>query len=251
MGISEIIVTAAFVAVLGLLIFVKRGLQRGQQSFSLRRLLPFQALRRQVGMSLESGDPPLFALGRGALQGSGGMASIASLQLLQELTESSGRGQVTPQVFVGAATLLPIAQDTVRRAAEEGAESQEQEASVRFVAEDAFPIAYAAGTANAIDRESVVSSIAMGRFGQELALIGEAASRRGVEQLMGSDDPEAIAIAYASTENHLLGEELYVAGAYLRETDWDLAAVRTQDILRWLLIIAIIAAAILQIVDLI
>lgn len=251
MGVVELITAATFLLGLVIMVALMRCVESGGERLPLRPLPALQALRRQVGMALESGYPPLFALGRGALHTSAGPASVAGTQLLQELAESSGRGQLTPQVTVGAATLLPIAEESLRRALDESQEAEGDQTNVRFIAEDVFPFTYAAGTADAIERENIVSTIAVGRFGSELAIIAEAANQRGVEQLMGSDDPAAIAIAFAATENSLWGEEIFAAGAYLRENAWGIAAVRTQDILRWLLIIASLGAALIHILDLV
>lgn len=246
MGISELIVAATFFSVFAALAIVRRQIERGQQTYSLRSLTAFNALRRQVGMALESGRPPLLALGRGALHTTAGPVSVAGLQVLHELAEGTGRGQLTPQVMIGAATLLPVAQDDLNRVADESVERHENINSVQFIADESFPFTYAAGTSSHIEREAPVASIAVGHFGSEIALIGEAASRNGIEQIMGSDDPTAIAISVATTENSLWGEELFAAGAYLRQAPWDLAAIRIQDLLRWFLIAALLVATIVH-----
>jgi hypothetical protein len=170
---------------------------------------------------------------------------------LREVAETIGQGELTPQVTVGAATLLPIAQDALRRVAEIGGQPQGYDPSdVQFMADDAFPFAYAAGTGEFIERGQIGTNIAVGRFGAELAIIGEAAVRDNIEQVMGSDDPSAIAIALASTENSLLGEEIFVAGAYLRGSATYLASVQVQDGLRWLLVLALLVAALLRLLGL-
>lgn len=246
MSLSELIVVAVFIIVVGALVAVRRHIETGGQTVALRQLVAFRALRRQLGMALESGRPPLFALGRGELHTTAGPVSVAGLQILQELVETSGRGQLTPQVMIGAATLLPIAQDSLRRETEEDLVPQGGVSNFQFVADEAFPFTFAAGTGASIERKEAIASIAVGRFGQEIAIIGEAAQRSGMEQVMGSDDPAAIAISVASTENTLWGEEVFASGAYLRQTSWDLAAVRVQDILRWLLIAALLLGAIVN-----
>jgi hypothetical protein len=51
---------------------------------------------------------------------------------------------------------------------------------------------------------------------------------------------------YATADEPLLGEELYAAGAYLGEDAVHKASLQAQDILRWVLIGAIILGAILK-----
>lgn len=250
MGIPELIVLATFFSIFGALALIKRQIQTGQRSFGLRTLTAYSALRRQIGMAVESGYPPFVTPGRGPLHTNAGPASIAGLHVLQSLTGMSRNGQLAPQVTVGSATLLPIAQDSFRSDADDGTQRQDGRDNVQFIADESFPFAYAAGTADIIERGNVANSIAVGRFGAELALIGEAASRKELRQIMGSDDPSAIAIAIASTENSLWGEEIFVAGAYLHKSAWNMAAVRIQDVLRWLVIAALIGAAALHLLGL-
>jgi len=247
MGIPELIVIATFFSIFGALALVKRQIQNGQRSsFGLRSLVAYSALRRQIGMAVESGQPPLVTPGRGPLHTAAGPASIAGLHVLQSLARTSRNGQLAPQVTVGSATLLAIAQDSFRRDTDDSTQPQDYRDNVQFIADESFPFAYAAGTADTIERGNVANSIAVGHLGSELALIGEAASRKDMSQIMGSDDPLAIAIAVASTENSLWGEEIFVASAYLHKSAWNLAAVRIQDVLRWLVIVALIGAAIIQ-----
>ncbi len=243
MASPELFITAAILISFGLLLLVRRRIAQSQETVRLRPLPALRSVRRQAGLALESGKPPLIALGHGSLHTAAGPVSVAALQLLQEMAESSGRGQLTPQLMLGAATLLPLVQDGLNAGRATTGDAQDTPLNVQFVAEDGFPITYGAGASVAIESADVVSSVAVGRFGAEIALIGEAASRNQIEQLMGSDDPSAIAVAIASTENSLWGEEIFAAGAYLRDTDWHRAAIRTQDLLRWILIAALSAAA--------
>lgn len=237
MGVTELIVIITFLFVAGALVVIRRG----PLNVRLRPIRAYQALQHETGMAIESGRYPMVALGSGQLHTQAGPASIAGLLVLQDLAESSGQGQVSPRATVGASTLLPIALDNLRNAADEKAQPQGfRPDTVQFVADDAFPFTYAAGTANEVGRKEAGNSIAIGRFGAELAIIGEAASRSNARQIMGSDDPSAIAIATASTENSLWGEEIFAAGAYLKESASYLAQVKVQDLLRWLVIIALL-----------
>lgn len=202
-------------------------------------------------MAVESGRHSLLALGNGQLHTQAGPASIAGLFVLQRLAQASGQGLVAPRATVGASTVLPIALDHVRTASEENPEQQAvRPDSVQFLAEDTSPFTYAAGTADVVERKEAGNSIAIGRFGAELAIIAEASARGNVRQIMGSDDLSAIAVATASTENSLWGEEIFAAGAYLNESASSLAPVRVQDVLRWLVILALLVTAVLHLLGL-
>jgi hypothetical protein len=51
---------------------------------------------------------------------------------------------------------------------------------------------------------------------------------------------------FAAVQEPLIGEEFYAAGAYVQAGPMHSASLRTQDILRWLLIGVILAGAALK-----
>ncbi len=247
MAASELVLIVTFLFVIGALVFVRRQLGGDNQPFVLRTITAYQALRQQAGMAVESGRRPLLTLGRGPLHTPAGPASVAGMHILQDLAQASGSGRLGPYVTVGSATLLPIAQDGLRTAADRrGQPLAFHPDDVHFIADESFPFVYAAGTAETIGRNESGNTIAVGRFGTELAIIGEAAIRNEHQPILGSDDSSAIAIAFAYTQDSLWGEEIFAASAYLRHSASQLASVRVQDVLRWLVAAILILTALLQ-----
>jgi hypothetical protein len=247
MGVTELTVILFFIIVVGSLLLFQRRIEDGTGSVRLRPIAAYEAVRKQLGMAMESGRRPFLTLGSGSLHSEAGPTSVASLRVLDEQVETTARGQLSPLVTVGAGTLLPLASHRLALAGDEHTRaSSAPTPRAQFIADEASPFAYAAGTADIIQNENLQNSIAVGRFGTELALIGEAVSRAGMEQVMGSDEPAAIAIALANTENSLWGEEIFAAGAYLRGTSPLLAAARTQDVLRWLVTAALLITTVLH-----
>jgi hypothetical protein len=219
----------------------------GSGTERLRPLPPFELLKRQIGQAVESGSQVHVGLGRGGLAGRRSMGSVAGLQVLDSLAEESCANDTPPIITVGEGTLLPAAQDTIYRAyAQAGRLRDFVPDTARFMADAGQPLVYAAGAADAISSEEVTSNILMGYFGAEMALLTEAASRRRTEQIVGSDDPTALAIGAATTENLLVGEEFLAAGAYLEREPGQIAALRTQDVLRVLLALGIVGYALYQ-----
>jgi len=53
-------------------------------------------------------------------------------------------------------------------------------------------------------------------------------------------------VLFAAAQEPLIGEELYAAGAYLKSGPIHIASLRAQDVLRWVLIFAILLGAILK-----
>jgi hypothetical protein len=78
--------------------------------------------------------------------------------------------------------------------------------------------------------------------------MAESAERENMEQIIGSDDPESLALAAVYTDKLLIGEELFAAGAYLQADPSRIAGVQVQDFLRMVVIGAITIAAIVGLI---
>jgi hypothetical protein len=92
--------------------------------------------------------------------------------------------------------------------------------------------------------ERVSGSVLVGSFGAELALMLEAAARRRQSSIAGSVDLDGQAVAFAMADQALIGEELFVAGAYLGGSATQRGSIVTLDVLRWLLILGILIATV-------
>jgi hypothetical protein len=93
--------------------------------------------------------------------------------------------------------------------------------------------------------DNVGANFMVGSFGPELALIADAAYRRNQPLIAASDQLEGQAVAFAVSDKPLIGEEIFAAGAYLGSDAPQMGSVITQDVLRWLLIAAIVVTAVL------
>jgi hypothetical protein len=98
----------------------------------------------------------------------------------------------------------------------------------------------------ALRDENVSTSVLMGSFGVEIGLLTDAAERQGSFTLAGSDNITAQAVAYASAQEPLVGEELFAAGAYTDAGPMHSASLTVQGVLRWLIIVGIVVGSILS-----
>lgn len=244
---ANLLVIGILLFTAALLLLLVRRMRRTDRPVGLRPLRAFEALEKQVGRAVESGRHLHVTLGRAGLDGPAGPTSVAALQILDHLAEESCESGTPPEVTVGEGTLLPAAQDSLRRAYEAAGRGAEYHpTAVTFIADQPFRFTYAAGVGDAIAHGDTASTIAVGRFGSEIAFIAEASGRAEVDQIVGVDDPVAMAVATANTEDVLWGEELFAAGAYLRGGVAQIASLRAQDILRWLIIATILIVAVLR-----
>ncbi len=200
----------------------------------IRPLTSFQDLRDETGRAAESGGTIHIAIGNGGLIGEDAVTSLAALEVVEELADTAVLYNAPPIITVGDPTLLPMAQDILRRAYERhGLAKRYDPDQVRFVAPS--PVAYAAGTASIVTTEPVMSNVMIGAFGSEVSLIADAGTRRDLPQLAAAAAPDAIGTLYPVTDRLAVGEELYAAGAQMTEKRRYTISLQAQDILRLLL----------------
>jgi hypothetical protein len=208
----------------------------------IRPLPAFRDLQTEMGYAAESGGAIHIALGSGGLYGEDAVTSLAGLQVVEALADAAVCYNAPPIITVGDPTLLPLAQDILRRACERnGIVELYNPGRVRFVAPS--PVAYAAGAAHVVASENVTASMMGGAFGAEVSLIADAGARRDLPQLAAAAAPRALGALYAATDRLAVGEELYAAGAQMTGERRYLVGLVAQDILRVILVLAILIAA--------
>lgn len=227
--------------VLGVLLLL-RG-RKGPRP-TIRPLPAFQRLREETGRAAESGGAIHVALGNGRLHGEDAATSLAGLQVVGALARAAIAYGAPPIITVGDPTLLPVAQDILRRVYERSDLLELYDpAQVRFVAPS--PVAYAAGAAHIVATEPITASMMGGAFGSEVSLITEAGIRHDLPQLAAAADPRALGALYPATHELAAGEELYAAGAQMTEERRYVIGLIAQDILRVILVLVILGTAVL------
>ena len=235
------------VGVLGLavVLFIVFLFVRRKTPAVFRRIEAFERLNRAVGIAVENGTRLHLSLGRGNLFSARGGSALAGLALLRRLSERTSVSDRPPIATSGDPTLAILSQDTMLsgyRAA--GAEEQYRFSAGRLTG--LAPFSYAAGTMPIARDEGVSASVVMGDLGAEAALMAEAADRENNSLVAASDNLSAQAVFYASAQEPLIGEELFAGGAYTGAGPSHQASLNTQDILRWLIIVAILAGSVLK-----
>ncbi|KAA3660786.1 MAG: hypothetical protein DWQ04_18410 [Chloroflexi bacterium] len=244
----ELQITLAIVVIVVLmLLLLRQRIRAGRTQLVLRPLSGYSSLKQQVAQAIETGSKLHISIGQAGLIGPDSATSIAATQIVNSLAKEGCANGTPPLVTVGEGTLLPLAQTQIRAAYENADRIDEFDThQAVFVASESDSMAYAGGVATEIFQNKIASNVLAGRFNEEVAIMAEAGTRKQVEQVIGSNNPIALAVATAVTDNILIGEELLVAGAYLESKPVQLASVQLQDILRWVIVLAIIALAIIE-----
>jgi hypothetical protein len=211
----------------------------------LRPIDAYRVLPEQAADAVESSNRIHFSLGSGALGESSSVSALAAVEVIYRLSERLAVSRQTPLITLSQPLTLPLAQDTLRRAYEFRRNMGHYRSSAAaWYPQGARSLSFAAGAASLAADTDAHSSVLMGRFGVEMALLGESALRHDQGLIAHSDLPEGQAVAFAQADEVLLGEELYVAAAYLNGSPLERGGVVTLDVLRWLVIVGIIVAAV-------
>jgi hypothetical protein len=235
----------AFITVLvffGLMLGVAFILRR-REAPRLREILAFKRLHRAIGLAVEDGSRLHISLGRGQMLSRQSAIGYVGLSILDRIGRSTSISDRPPVATSGEGSLGILSQDSQRAAAKYlGVESDPMWGRVTGLT----PLSYAAGTLSFIEEEEIGANLLIGSFGNEVALITDAAERKEGITLGGTDNLTGQAVMFAAAQEPLIGEETYAGGAYLGAGRMHTASLYAQDILRWVLIGLILIGALLK-----
>jgi hypothetical protein len=237
-GLGIVIISAIL-----LLIFNSRQRRKARV---LRDIPAFRLLQRAVGLVVEDGSRLHVSLGHGALHTPQSASALAGLSLLKRLAGITAAGDNPPIASSGDATLAILSRDVLQDMAEHSGNVSYDPTLGRLTGLTAF--SYAAGAIPVIRDEKVTTNVMMGNFGIEVALLNDAGERENSFVLAGSDNLNAQAVILAGAQQPLIGEEMFAAGAYLEPGPLQTASLTLQDVLRWLIIAAILGGSVLMLV---
>lgn len=237
--------TALIIFIVAALLLLVFTFMRRKSPAMFRKIEAYERLNRAVGLAVEGGTRLHVSIGRGNLFTARGGSALAGLAMLRRLSEQTSISDNPPIVTSGDASLAILSQDTLQsgfRAA--GAEDQYRVTSGRLTG--LTPFAFAAGTIPIMRDENISANVVIGDLGAEAALLADAAEGKETDLIAASDNLSAQSVLYAYSQEPLIGEELFAAGAYLGAGASHEASLQVQDVLRWLVILAILGGAVLK-----
>ena len=208
----------------------------------LRDIPALTRLFRTLGLSVEDGTRLHISLGRGSFLDSRGGSGLAGLAVLRYIAERTSVSDEPAVASAGDPALGLLAQDTLQ-AGYQAAGVEELYVPTTGRVTGLTPFGYAAGAMNISQNENVSTNIMLGHFGPEAALLAEASDRENITVIGASDDLAGQAVLFANTQDALIGEELFAAGAYMGAGASHTASLTVQDILRWAIIVALLGGA--------
>jgi len=230
------------VVLLTMVLLITLALWKRKSSALLRDIPALTGLQRVLGLSVEDGSRLHISLGFGSLLTPRGSSALAALAMLRHLAERTSASDRPPVTSTGDPVLSLLAQDTLQ-AGYTAAGAGELFVPTTGRLTGLSPFGYAAGAIPIIRDENVSANVLVGHFGPEAALLADAAEQENVMTIGASDDIAAQSILFAGSQEPLIGEELYASGAYLGAGAWHSASLTIQDILRWLIMVALLFGA--------
>ncbi|NOY89353.1 MAG: hypothetical protein GXO93_08220 [FCB group bacterium] len=212
----------------------------GKKMF-IRKIAGLDAVEEAVGRATEMGKPVLFIPG---IQEIDEIETIAGISILGRVAKITARYDTPLMVPVRYPMVLAAGQEIVKQAyVEEGKRDLYNKDIVRYVAGEQF--AFTATVNGMMMRQRPAANIYMGAFFAESLLLAETGNAAGSIQIAGTARPEQLPFFIAACDYTLMGEELYAASAYLSHEPLMLGGLKGQDLMKVLLLVAIIIGVIL------
>ncbi len=215
--------------------YIRRA-QRGRVP-SVRRIPGIDAMDEAVGRAVEMGKPIICSHGIADLRAATtGPQTIAGLSVLSYVARRSAEVGARLIVPVRQPEVWPIAAEVVETAYKMAGKGDEYSSEdVMFLSNDQF--GFSSNYMGLMMRERPGANIMVGAYWAESLQLAETGNRVGAMQIAGTAQTSQIPFFLVTTDYCLIGEEIYVAGAYLTGEAPLLASLAGQDIGR---IIAVI-----------
>lgn len=212
---------------------------------SFRALPGLDALGEAIERAVEDGKRVHLSLGTGSVTGSDSAPALAGLAILSKITATTSMSDKPAVATAGDGAMALLAQDTLRTAYNDaGARGRYEPISGRLLGPS--PFSYVATLPTMLDTEDVSVHLLAGSFGVEAGLAADFGERQEALVLAGTDDVQSQALLYATAGYPLIGEEVFATGAYLEVGILHEASLRAQDIIRIIVVGAIIGGTVLR-----
>ncbi len=233
-----------------LILFFSSKRMRTKHPPVFRKIAAVQKLRRAIGLAVEEGKGIHISLGKASLLLPSSTSAFIGLSTLHRLGQLSATSDHPPLATSGDGSVAILSQDILHLAARD-TNTLDLYNPDHGQLTGVTSLSYVAGALPVVDDASIKTNIFIGNFGPEAGLLTAASEENGDFTMAASDSIAAQSVFYATAREPLIGEELYAVPAYLQYGPTHQASLKTQDILRWLLVIAMIGGSLLKILGII
>lgn len=239
-------------ALIGIVIFIFLVLffiqyaKKSSKDIFVRRIAGLSAIDEAVGRATEMGRPILYVPGTSVIDD---VATIASLNILAEVAKKTAQYN-TPLIVPNRDPIVyTVAREVVKESYNKvGRPDAFNPDSVYFVTDSQF--AYAAAVSGIMIREKPATNFLVGMFWAESLIMAESGASTGAIQIAGTDAVTQLPFFITACDYTLIGEELYAASAYISRNPTLLAALKSQDYSKLVIVGVMVIATILALLKL-
>ena len=208
----------------------------------LRTIPGLKALEEAVGRATEMGKSVLFVPGISDLDQ---VETITGLNILGHVAEHTAKYETSLNVPVSKSIVMEAGREVCKEAyLRAGRPDLYYDDMVHYVTEEQF--AYTAGVTGIMEREKPAACFYLGKFYAESLILAEAGNSIGALQIAGTGSYSQIPFFVTACDYTLIGEEFFVASAYLSKKPELVGSIKGQDIVKLLVMIAIILTVVLN-----
>ncbi len=207
----------------------------------VRRIAGLSAIDEAVGRATEMGRPILYVPGTSTIED---VATIASLNILGEVAKKTAHYN-TPLIVPNRDPIVfTVAREIVKESYDKmGRPDAYNPDSVYFITDSQF--AFAAAVDGIMLRQQPATNFLVGMFWAESLIMAETGASTGAIQIAGTDAVTQLPFFITACDYTLIGEELYAASAYISKNPSLLAALKSQDYTKMIIVIVTVTATIL------
>ena len=225
-----------FIVFTGVILVSIQLARRGRKLY-VRRIAGLNAVEEAIGRSTELGKKVMYIPGIGSVGEVETLSSLAVLKHVAKHTAEYGTPLESPQKDP---LTYAAARETVKEAyLEAGRPDLFHEEMVPYLTYDQF--AFTAQVTGKMVREKPAANFLIGAFHAESLLLAEAGQSTGAIQIAGTAQVAQLPFFVTTCDYTLIGEELYAASAYLSREPVMLGCIKGQDLVKFLLLILILA----------
>ena len=233
------VLVATILFILFLVFFVSSA-RMGKNLF-IRKIAGLDAIDEAVGRATEMGKPILYVPGTSTMAD---VAIIASMNILGPVAKKVAEFETPLYVPNSDPIVTMVAKEVVKEAyTEVGRPDAYRDENVFFVTEQQF--AYTAAIDGIMVREKPATNLFLGMFHAEALILAETGNMTGAIQIAGTDAVAQLPFFVTACDYTIIGEELYAASAYLSREPVLMGSMKSQDSLKVILLIALIAGTVL------
>ena len=238
---ERVVMFLATTIMAGALIYFTRLARRGEEFF-LRTIPGLKAVEEAVGRSTEMGKPVLYVPG---IMDMDQVETVAGVIILGHVAKMTARYETSLNVPVSRSIVMKAGREIVRESyTMEGRPDLFQDDMVHYLTDDQF--AYAAGVNGIMVREKPAACLYMGKFYAESLILAETGNSIGAIQIAGTASQAQIPFFVTACDYTLIGEEFFTASAYLSKKPELLGSIKGQDIVKFIVMVAMVATVILH-----